>query len=35
MWQDGHEDDVFDAIARRHTSRMLRREAKLGPPVSE
>ena len=36
MWQDGHRDDVFDAIARRHTSRMKRREAKLsGPPISQ
>jgi len=30
LWQDGDEDEVLDAIARRHTSRMKRREAKLG-----
>ena len=30
MWRAGYEDDVLDAIARRHTSRLKRREAKLG-----
>ena len=34
MWRAGQTEEVLDAIARRHTSRMKRREAKLDANIN-